>query len=977
MYLSLPVATPRFCLKLSYVHDINCYNATVPQPIPIDITAPNTHVLTVWSAPAGGNANAPSTVHDDVVAFDVEPWPIDSWPSSRIDLVTPQLNQTMDPESVWLKFQITPASSNEQCCIRIDHQTELCELDVHQPHQLFNMVQGTHHVCVWLPNRHHTQQQQCRSFMVASFDHRRREKEEKRTAIVPVPTAWHSTIDDGLYTLIVFACFRPNHLRRLFESLLHAHYANHVVGLRVLVDRPASSLHSSSFEEIVQYVQSTMAQQWTQGPMAYVIRPCHYGLKKNILEAWPGGGNSNSTRLVFLEDDVVVSRWYLMHLIVSARASASMKDMPQYMAGISLYSPTWNEITWTPFAPYASFPSPEAASFMLQLPCSWGAMYYAHVWVGFVEWYNNRYNGRDSGRDNDGDNGRDNYNNRTTTTLPPIPRSMTTTWNVHTSWKVYLLRYMMEHDLHMMYPTNHSYSTTSSPVGTNNNNPGLSKLFQVALSDTPPSIGVRRRTTQTMSFFDVEHRCRWNCRNKTGNTTGNNTCTAAVAAPRLPPQTTLACSGDNDTSQCVLQNVGFAANTFLFYSDHHPLDPPRPVLPFVPSSYRHRCCLQDIPSFQIQTRPLSEQCEANNTIDTTTLMIGGLLQYGHFLHDMVLSLFSTLQSALHRANSSSGSNDTNNMEEQLKQHNVQIIITNEHLDEQELLMHPLYVLMTTLISRHKIWLLNDFKQQRAREKRFCFKHLLYGTAPTTNLYSTSIGTGAAALSTRHLHAFTRQIHVSFGGAELIPPPSLSTTDTTTTATTGPPPPTLHVVTRLQAASRRILNLHQVMETASAIFTDQAVTYGDIQGTFAEQYAAFQNMDVLCAVHGTALLNALFLPREAVVVMVMPYGTRGWMGRNMKRAAGLYEERTVLVLEQKSSQSSLYNVNLVDDKGQALVGEALTKNLMELVQDPDKVWEKNWMHGFALFVNVEGVYVEIEALAVLLREGFRVVSGRYR
>ena len=168
-----------------------------------------------------------------------------------------------------------------------------------------------------------------------------------------------------------------------------------------------------------------------------------------------------------------------------------------------------------------------------------------------------------------------------------------------------------------------------------------------------------------------------------------------------------------------------------------------------------------------------------------------------------------------------------------------------------------------------------------------------------------------------------------------------------------------------------------METASAIFTDQAVTYGDIQGTFAEQYAAFQNMDVLCAVHGTALLNALFLPQEAVVVMVMPYGTRGWMGRNMKRAAGLYEERTVLVLEQKSSQSSLYNVNLVDDKGQALVGEALTKNLMELVQDPDKVWEKNWMHGFALFVNVEGVYVEIEALAVLLREGFRVVSGRYR
>ena len=61
--------------------------------------------------------------------------------------------------------------------------------------------------------------------------------------------------------------------------------------------------------------------------------------------------------------------------------------------------------------------------------------------------------------------------------------------------------------------------------------------------------------------------------------------------------------------------------------------------------------------------------------------------------------------------------------------------------------------------------------------------------------------------------------------------------------------------------------------------------------------------MLCAVHGTALLNALFLHAKAVIIHLMPYGTIGRMGTNTKNAALIWKERTLLILSSEDPKSS--------------------------------------------------------------------------
>ena len=951
IYLALHSSVRTFCIQLSHSSAFWCFPSDCEQPLLFENIETNSHILRVWSKD--------DVTTNDVVVFDVEPL----GHAPFVHIVTPTPHQVMHVDSVWLKFQQRPSSlvNGTLLCINIDESKEVCGLDVEQPHQLSNVVEGEHQVCAWILDldlkdnsgvEESARQESvvCHSFRVVTgvaaggaggaggSGKKQDEVDEVETKIDTTTAATTSSIKTatvlindgthGSYTIIVLACSRPQHVKQLWASLLHANYGDHVVRLRIIVDQPSKESNKYlEYQQVVEWAKKDVIQGWFHGPVEIILRPSNYGLKRNMMESWnitdssSSSSSSSSTkdRLLFLEDDVVVSKFFFEYLLMTELHLGSIVENfslnSRGIAGISLYRPQWNEISWSSFTP------PTDSQNFIQLPCSWGAMYYGDVWISFLQWYKSNQK---------------NLNN----SLPQIPRSTTREWNSKTSWKLYMLRYMMEKGLYMSYPNDASYSTTTSPPGTNiQNSKSLTSLFHVILSTS-----LTDNTTSTTRWFDHEHRCRaGSCAaSKSNHVVSKKEALSLHAATRR--ETSMSCDGDGDAAQCQFNNVGFSAkdNTLLYFRSSHKINDE--ATPFLPSSYRHRCCLEDLPTFQIQHRPLFLQCAATNTIQTITLMVGGLFpQYGHFLHDVILSLFGAME-----ALEAGMTNEAKTLEIQniRSKRNVQIILTNQNMTSADLAAHPLLDLLHQVVSRHQVWLLKDFVRKR-RISTFCFQTLIFGTSLNTNLYK--------LVNPTAVRKFSQQVHMNYGS-------TLGTANQAKPATR----PRLHLVQR--RTSRKIINFNQVLLKSKQFF--ERVTVGDFQSpTFAQQYKEFQDIDTLCAVHGTALLNALFLPRRAVVIHLMPWGTHKWMGKNTRQAARIYKERTLLVITNDNPKSSLYTAS-VEENGIQLVGSKLADMQHQLSLHPDVLWEGSWMNGFSFFLNVAGVEIDLIKLEVALRAASR-------
>ena len=140
IYLALHSSVRTFCIQLSHSSAIWCFPSDCEQPLLIENIETNSHILRVWSKD--------NVTTNDVVVFDVEPF----GHAPFVHIVTPTPHQVMHVDSVWLKFQQRPSSlvNGTLLCINIDESKEVCGLDVEQPHQLSNVVEGEHQVCAWI-----------------------------------------------------------------------------------------------------------------------------------------------------------------------------------------------------------------------------------------------------------------------------------------------------------------------------------------------------------------------------------------------------------------------------------------------------------------------------------------------------------------------------------------------------------------------------------------------------------------------------------------------------------------------------------------------------------------------------------------------------------------------------------------------------------------------------------------------------------
>ena len=98
--------------------------------------------------------------------------------------------------------------------------------------------------------------------------------------------------------------------------------------------------------------------------------------------------------------------------------------------------------------------------------------------------------------------------------------------------------------------------------------------------------------------------------------------------------------------------------------------------------------------------------------------------------------------------------------------------------------------------------------------------------------------------------------------------------------------TLVYATRGGAASRRVINEQQLLETMKSTlhdFTIKNVDLGELE--FSEQLAVVHSADVYVFPHGGAGPHVLWLPRGGVVLELFPYGDADPMYRNMAVQTG--------------------------------------------------------------------------------------------
>ncbi|KAI7830267.1 hypothetical protein BC939DRAFT_392954 [Gamsiella multidivaricata] len=243
--------------------------------------------------------------------------------------------------------------------------------------------------------------------------------------------------------LVVITNNRPGSCIRLLRSLSHAHYLNDRVSLTLNMDAEADRVT----------LQMAGSFQWDFGEKFMRHRVRRGGLMLAVVEAWYPQGNDEYA--VLLEDDVEVSPLFYVWIkynILKYRYSPD-NYLYQRMFGVSMYSQKFVETHLAgraPFNPEDIFiETPEyelRTPFLLQLPCSWGAVYFPEHWREFHEYVADRL--------------LDIEWNKTSLQSVQIPNSRTNRWS--NSWKKLFIEMIYMRGYVMLYPNFFNFTSFST-----------------------------------------------------------------------------------------------------------------------------------------------------------------------------------------------------------------------------------------------------------------------------------------------------------------------------------------------------------------------------------------------------------------------------------------------------------------------------------------------------------------------------------
>lgn len=289
------------------------------------------------------------------------------------------------------------------------------------------------------------------------FPPRVRSSADGGSMITPAPTTRASAssphpvrraVTEVRYRIVVFTYLRTKGLQRLLRSLTEAYYpSSATITLNIFFDYPKPQHNDTeSGVERRRTLQIINNLTWRHGPLSVHRRETNVGLKSNILEAWyptvssseaKGAGSSIGHEVcVFLEDDIELSVFWFDWALAAVEkyylsARLSSPAIHSKIVGVSLFRPIYDQMTYREHV-VRNGNSP----FLLQQPCSWGAIYFPKPWREFRDWYESF---EKTGRD-------------------PVVKTerghepMSNLWGVNASWKKYLIRLMYDRGWAMVYP---------------------------------------------------------------------------------------------------------------------------------------------------------------------------------------------------------------------------------------------------------------------------------------------------------------------------------------------------------------------------------------------------------------------------------------------------------------------------------------------------------------------------------------------
>lgn len=287
---------------------------------------------------------------------------------------------------------------------------------------------------------------------VASNTHGNDNNQPARKLLLSLSPAFRDSraVHSVRYRVVVFTYLRPDGLRRILKSLAEARYPKAAtVSLSILVDSPkkkqkgasahdTSAANSQARAETLDVVRNF---HWPHGPLTIHRREVNVGLKKNILESWyppaagssADGGTGEEEMCALFEDDIEVSPFWFdwVTAAVDRYYFEQSIEIKEKLLGISLYRPIHDELSRK-----GCVVDNNHQPFLLQQPCSWGALYFPSAWRRFRDWY-------------------DEF--EATSADPVVVTARggepdSNTWPRSSSWKKYLIKFMHEQGLAMVYP---------------------------------------------------------------------------------------------------------------------------------------------------------------------------------------------------------------------------------------------------------------------------------------------------------------------------------------------------------------------------------------------------------------------------------------------------------------------------------------------------------------------------------------------
>lgn len=170
--------------------------------------------------------------------------------------------------------------------------------------------------------------------------------------------------------IVVVAYNRPTSLRRILQSISEADFRGRCVPLIISIDNSGSDACLTVASEF----------HWEAGPKVVKHAEQRLGLKQHVLRV--GDLVYEYGAIIVLEDDLLVSPAFYQYALGAVEAYAS----DPVVAGISLYSHTWNPYRNLPFIPIDD----GRDVYALQIASSWGQVWTVGQWREFRAWLSNK-----------------------------------------------------------------------------------------------------------------------------------------------------------------------------------------------------------------------------------------------------------------------------------------------------------------------------------------------------------------------------------------------------------------------------------------------------------------------------------------------------------------------------------------------------------------------------------------------------------